>query len=305
MLYEIKDGKIQTRALEYSVAYHCNLTCVACSHMSPHQSKHLSSLESFAADVTQLSPVLHARDIRLLGGEPLLNPDIVGFLKTARRSGIADTIMVTTNGLLLSGMKDEFWENVDFIWVSLYRGASPPPKALEKIKAKAKESNTRLDLDYTSHFRTTLVTEPHQAGWVTDMIFKTCGSAHRFHCHMIHEGRIYKCSCPAFLPEFLARMGKPAHSFVDDGLDIHNTANLFEDLKTFLFTPKTLKACNHCLGYVGKWQEHQMLSKEALANPAVQPVSRRTHLSKRKFLQETASYYYRRSIEKLTGRKMW
>jgi Radical SAM superfamily/4Fe-4S single cluster domain len=305
MLYEIKDGKIQTKALEYSVAYNCNLTCSACSHMSPHQSQHLSSLESFTADVERLSPVLHAKDIRLLGGEPLLNPDIVGFLKIARRSGIADTIMVTTNGLLLSGMKDEFWENVDFIWVSLYQGASPPERALEKIKAKAKESNTRIDFDYTTHFRTTLVTEPHPDGWVTDMIFKTCGSAHLFHCHMLHEGRIYKCSCPAFLPEFLSRMGKDGHSFIEDGLDIHASQNLSEDLKTYLFTPKTLKACNHCLGYVGKWQEHHMLSKEALINPAVDPVSRQTHLSKRKFLQEAALYYYRRGVEKLTGQPKW
>ena len=305
MLYDIKDGKIQTRALEYSVAYHCNLTCAACSHMSPHQPKHLSSLESFAADVKRLSEALHAKDIRLLGGEPLLHPEIVGFLKAARRSGIADTVMVTTNGLLLSSMKDEFWENVDFIWVSLYEGASPPPKALEKIKAKAKESHTRLDLDYTTHFRTTLVTEPHPDGWMTDMIFKTCRSAHLFHCHMIHEGRIYKCSCPAFLPEFLARMGKPGHSFLGDGFDIHHCANLFEELKEFLFTPKTLKACNHCLGYVGQWREHRMLSEEALENPSVDPVNRQTHLSKRKFLQETAAYYYRRSVEMLTRRPQW
>ena len=101
MLYAIKDEKIQTQAVEYSVAYHCNLKCSACSHMSPFISTKLPPLESFAKDVNALSTALHAKDIRLVGGEPLQHPEIVGFLKAARESGIADTIMVTTNGLLL------------------------------------------------------------------------------------------------------------------------------------------------------------------------------------------------------------
>jgi MoaA/NifB/PqqE/SkfB family radical SAM enzyme len=305
MLYAVQDGKIRTKAVEYSVAYHCNLKCSACSHMSPHQSKTLPPVESFARDVSRLTGVLHANDIRLLGGEPLLHPDIVEFLKIARRSQIADRVMVTTNGLLLPSMPDAFWENVDFIWLSLYPGASPPQKALERIKAKAQESNTRLDLDYTTHFRTTMVTEPHPKGWVTDMIFNTCGNAHRFHCHMIHEGRIYKCSCPAFLPEFLSRMGKPGFSFEQDGLDIHGAGNLFEELRDYLFGRRTLDACQHCLGHVGRWQAHHQLNKETLANPAAESVTRKTHLHRRKFMQETALYYIRRGVEKVTGKPQW
>jgi hypothetical protein len=90
-------------------------------------------------------------------------------------------------------MKDEFWENVDFIWLSQYPGASPKDKMIEKFKAKAKESNTRFDVDPTFHFRTTITTEKHPHDWMTRMIYRTCESAHRFHCHMIHEGRLFKC----------------------------------------------------------------------------------------------------------------
>ena len=46
VLYETRDGKIHTRAVEYSVAYHCNLRCSGCSHMSPFIDTKLPPLES-------------------------------------------------------------------------------------------------------------------------------------------------------------------------------------------------------------------------------------------------------------------
>ena len=303
MLYEFKNGKIHTQALEYSVAYHCNLRCSACSHMSPFIDSKLPPLESFERDVKALSKVLHAKDIRLLGGEPLLNPEIVDYLKIARRSGIADQIMVTSNGLLLHSASDEFWENVDFIWLSLYPGATPPEKIIKKFEDKARETNTRLDLDHTTHFRVTVTSEAHPADWVTDMIYKTCQSAHLFHCHMIHEGRLYKCACPPFMPEYLGKFGI-TFSSDNDGFDIHQASNLYEELKQFLVSPRTLDACRYCLGYVGKWQEHKFLSKQQVADGDVK-ISRSTHMNKRKLVQESVRYYGRRIAEKVTGKPRW
>lgn len=307
MLYEIKDGKIQTRAVEYSVTYHCNLRCLACSHMSPFIDKQFPALESFERDVNALSQVLHAKDIRLLGGEPLQNPEIVDYLRIARRSGIADVIMVTSNGLLLHSMKDEFWENVDFVWLSLYPGVSPTEKALERIRKRAEESNTRLDIDRTTHFRTTLTTDPHPADWVTDMIFKTCQNAHRYHCHMIHEGRLFKCACPGFLPEYLSKVGKNTYSSSRDAFNIHDAEDLFSELRDFLFTKKTLDACQHCLGHVGKWVEHRQLTRGEVESPQTQhqPITRARHLNTRKFVQESVLYFYRRGMERLTGKGRW
>ena len=92
MLYKFKEGKILTKAVEYSVAYHCNLRCSSCSHLAPFQKKKFPSLESFGSDLDKLSSGLHAKDLRLVGGEPLLHPKINDFLKIAKEVGIADTI---------------------------------------------------------------------------------------------------------------------------------------------------------------------------------------------------------------------
>jgi hypothetical protein len=303
MLYEVKDGKILTQALEYSVAYHCNLKCSGCSHMSPFIDEKLPPLESFRRDVEALSGVLHAKDIRLLGGEPLLNPQINDYLKIARSSGVADQIMVTTNGLLLHKADDEFWENVDYMWMSIYPGAAPPEKMIEKYAKKAEEFGVRLDLDRTTHFRTTVTTEAHADDWVTDMIFKTCRSAHLFHCHMIYEGTLFKCACPPFMPEYLGRFGIE-FSPQNDGFDIHGASNLFEELRDFLFTRKTLDACRYCLGYVGSWQDHRQLSKQEIGEAEVR-VTRADNMSRRKLAQETIKYFGRRVGEALGGRGRW
>jgi hypothetical protein len=45
--------------------------------MAPFLKETLPPLESFANDVNRLSRVLRAKDIRMVGGEPLLHPDIV------------------------------------------------------------------------------------------------------------------------------------------------------------------------------------------------------------------------------------
>lgn len=305
MLYEVRDGKVQTRAVEYSVAYHCNLKCAHCSHMAPFTSAKLPPLESFAMDVGRLSEALHAHDIRLVGGEPLLNPQIVEFLKIARASGIADTVMVTTNGLLLNSMKDEFWENVDFIWLSQYPGASPKDKMIERFRARAAESNTRFDVDPTFFFRATITTEAHPADWMTRMIYRTCESAHRFHCHMIHEGRLFKCACPPFMPEYLARMGRNGYDSSVDAFPIHQADDLLKELTAFLFSDRPLEACRNCLGYVGKWQKHRFLEKEVVQRPQDEPITRRTHLDTRRFVQASALYAVRRGREMVTGRGEW
>ena len=117
MLYKFKNGKVLTHNLEYSVSYHCNLRCAGCSHLSPFSQKKFPSLESFCDDIRKLSEGLHASEMRLLGGEPLLNPEISTYIKEAKESGIANAVSITTNGLLLHKMDDDFWENE--MWVVL------------------------------------------------------------------------------------------------------------------------------------------------------------------------------------------
>lgn len=272
--------------------------------MSPFAGKRFPSLASFTADVRKLGEALHANDLRLVGGEPLLNPEINAFIKVAKDSGIADTVMVTTNGLLLHRMDDEFWRSVDFVSVTLYPEALPQEKNLAIAKERARESNTRLRLFPSDQFRTTMLTEPGPDDWVTKMIYRTCKNAHRYHCHMIHEGRLYKCAVPPFLPDYLDKLGMGGYDPAGDAFSLH-ADNIYDGLREFLLSTKTMEACRFCLGHVGRFQSHHQLSSDMVAQPGLQRITRRTHLDRFKFLKETIRYGRRRVMESVTGKQRW
>ena len=67
----------QLEYLEVHAAHHCNLNCKGCGHYSNIIAPELPSLSEFERDTFRLSKrINHIQKIRLLGGEPLLNPEL-------------------------------------------------------------------------------------------------------------------------------------------------------------------------------------------------------------------------------------
>ena len=304
MLYEFRDGMIFARRLEYSAAYHCNLRCRS-SHMSPFVPKQFPTLASFEADLDRLGEVLRTRRIQLIGGEPLLNPEIVELIRIARRSKVSSNVNLTTNGLLLPKMPDEFWEEIENIVITVYPSVRLPPKTVETIQARAAESNTPLTWRRRENFRSTIVTEPHPMDRTTRWIFRTCKSVHKYQCLMLHEGRLFKCAVPAFLPYYRRALKRNGYDPKVDAFDIHASRNLYDDLRAFLTSTTPLQACRYCLGYVGKKIVHVQIPPEMVKHPASERATRATHLSKTRLVREIGKYFSRRVVEKLTGRPKW
>jgi hypothetical protein len=243
----------------------------------------MPTIKSFSSDINCLSRVLHADVIRLLGGEPLLNPAITKFLAAAKASGIADQVMVTTNGLLLHRVDDEFWEHVDSILLNLYPGFELD-KRLDRFQKQAQANGTQLWINPVSTFRTIVVTAPHPMDWVTRKIFETCADVHISHCHMIHEGKLYKCAVPPFLPRYLSKLGIDDYDPALDGFDFHNAVDLYSNLRDYLTSRQPMEACRYCLGSLGKSQHHQQIDKKYLSDPSLMHVTRDQHLDQRKLI---------------------
>jgi hypothetical protein len=137
------------------------------------------------------------------------------------------------------------------------------------------------------------------------MIFRTCKNAHLFHCHMVREGRLYKCACPSYLDEFLGKMGQSGYQAEGDGFDIHGATDLRKQLWEFLTDDRPLDACRHCLGYVGNKQTHHQISIEDARDARTQPITRKTHLDKTILVRESLRYFGRRTAEALAGKNSW
>ena len=72
------------------VAEHCNLNCCGCNHYSPIAKSSFCDLSvlKHSLDKLKSGKVLKMfKSIDLIGGEPLLNPDIVEVFKIVREAG--------------------------------------------------------------------------------------------------------------------------------------------------------------------------------------------------------------------------
>jgi len=111
----MRKGKIHRRSVEYNLTEHCNLRCRGCGHASPLLPEKFASLAAFRADLEALAEAFHSDELRIVGGEPLLHPQLLDFLREARRINVADRIVLYTNGVLLYKASVELWQLVDEI----------------------------------------------------------------------------------------------------------------------------------------------------------------------------------------------
>lgn len=99
--------------LAYHLVDHCNLLCSGCNHFSPLAKKRFADINLFEKNINLLlSYVSNIGEINLLGGEPLLHPQIEEFCKITRKY-FSKKINIWTNGILLPKMKQTFYDTLD------------------------------------------------------------------------------------------------------------------------------------------------------------------------------------------------
>ena len=98
-----------------SLVEQCNLKCWGCDHCAPLADESFLAVDEFEKDMKRLAglaaPYGGVTRIVLLGGEPLLHPDIKKFTEISRKYFPEARIEIFTNGILLIKQSDDFWEN--------------------------------------------------------------------------------------------------------------------------------------------------------------------------------------------------
>ena len=109
--YAIFRNLIYPLVLILHLADHCNLNCAGCNHYSPLASERFCDMKELERNMQKLTMVqqIFGR-IVLLGGEPLLNPDIIQVFRIIRSYMPDVEIRLITNGLLLPKMPADFFD---------------------------------------------------------------------------------------------------------------------------------------------------------------------------------------------------
>ncbi len=256
--YKLKEGRVQTRSLEAHIVDHCNLSCAECCSLSPLLPRWFASPEDLRRDLAIASTFLAPATFKLVGGEPLLHPQIAAMARIAAESSIAPRISLTTNGLMLGRMEDELWRNLDAMTISLY----PQPELPKALIAGAEEQAARfgVELNWKQQDQFVLMnTEGRRAdAKETAAIFNRCWLRER--CHIIRSGSFYTCTRP---PHMQTLLGEDA-DFSEDGYSLTEPGADAAGLLAYLQREHSLEACAYCHGGDAKMAPHRLVARSEL-----------------------------------------
>jgi hypothetical protein len=257
-------GRILRPAVEYSVVDHCNLRCAGCDHAAPHLPIHFADPNDFSADMKALAALMHVKVLRLLGGEPLLHPQLDVFVQAARESGIADQIALWTNGLLLHKAPRALLLIFDIVHLSVYPGVHLQTD-LVQLARDFRTNGRKLKIARVNKFLHQVLNIPIGDPSQVRRTFVRCKETHVWSCHTVREGRYYKCAKPGLLKLRLAERGVNLPDPPQDGVALHGNPRGGEELESYLLSTEPLEACKWCLGTDGNSFAHHQLDAAALA----------------------------------------
>lgn len=245
------------KKLEIHVVDHCNLDCVGCSHESPFLPTRYENPDELRESLRMLWEHYYAPCIVLIGGEPLLHPNIDSIIRAVQ--SVTDVhLRLRTNGTLLAD-KTSVLPELDDVLVSVYPDADLPSD--EKIRSIAVETETPIIMESIDHFRWAR-TEQRNDPELTNQIFDTCKIYHYWQCHTLKSGNFYPCPPTA---TWAANNREGVDLFSD-----HD--NLEAEIDHILNRKKPFESCHECLGSTGKRFEHKLGWRESEERPSSDPV---------------------------------
>lgn len=218
---------------EFYITNVCNLSCKGCNRFNSFNFKGYQSWKKYQHIYEKWSKVLRLQSFGILGGEPLLNPEIIGWITGTMNLWPFAHVRMSTNGFQLNKVKD------------LYKTIKERPRLLMSVgihnKMHKKEimglietfltgplkyefdnsnkyaqemyitdsNNVKIRVQYNWWF--------HQGAIIRNEIgkytlhnsdpIKAHSICHSAECHHFQDGKLYKCGAAALFPDFDKQIG--------------------------------------------------------------------------------------------------
>jgi len=230
-----------------NVCDHCNLRCKGCDHFACIADERFVPLESIQRDVFRMAELTNGEVdyIGIMGGEPLLHPDIIEIMVAARQALPKTWIRVVTNGILLLNMSEDFWNCCRDNDITIVNTKYPINLKYEQIQetarahgvkfefygnsGKVQKTSYKLPLDINGR------QNPSRSFW-------RCFHVHS--CMFVSDGKFYPCTMAPNIQHFNKKFGTNLEITEDDYLDIYKVQNKNE---IFEFLAKPIPFCRYCM----------------------------------------------------------
>ncbi|MBR2068716.1 MAG: radical SAM protein [Candidatus Gastranaerophilales bacterium] len=239
--------------IEVNLVDHCNLNCQCCDHFSPIADKYFLDIDEFEKDIKRLSELMNGEMgvLKLEGGEPLLHPNAIDFMKIARKYFPKSKILFFSNGILLASM-EKIFETIKEYDITLMVTTYPIKTDYRKIDELAKKyeikyerfieasklssSNKEECLDKLS------VHHPFNLkGEIEDYQYISC--YHFNECITLRHGKIYTCPIIPYSEYFNKEFNRNLKIKPDCCIDIYKAKNYKEIAD---FCTKKVSFCSYC-----------------------------------------------------------
>jgi hypothetical protein len=215
-------------------------------HFSSLAKNQFMDITAFENDLNRIKLITEGHDfpkvLNLLGGEPLLNPDIIKYCEIARGIFPDKKILIVTNGTLLPRQKAEFWEKCACLNIILQ--VTPYPVLTEAdytlIQKKANQYGTPLVIGRRStstfYWRKIPIDLTGKQSLKINKIF--CLVL----CKQLWHGKLYPCPIAAYVDDFNEAFNQNLEITAHDYLDIYKADAA--ELEAFLKGPWPF--CRYC-----------------------------------------------------------
>lgn len=231
---------------ETNLVDHCNLNCKSCDHISPLAEPWYADPAAFEKDMDRMAELFdsRARYVRLVGGEPLLHPDLPAFFRIARQCFPGASVEVWTNAVLLPEMDERFWSACRQLDILINVTKYPIALDYPGIAALAAQKGVRLkffgrgvtvDAFNNNSFDLRGRFDPRAS-------FLACPNANR-HITLVQGGALFTCDKPPHVSVLNRRFGTPLEITERDHINIHADVTAEE---IFRFLARPIPFCRYC-----------------------------------------------------------
>ena len=209
---------IKFPVIEFYITNVCNLECRGCNRFNNYNFKGHQYWNDYATEIEAWSTRIDPKQITILGGEPLLNPDLEKWASNLRRLWPKSNIMIQTNGTYQRPEHLEYWDKYEVgFGISLHdtRTAHEIRKKWEGVISDEAIMDgfvfRQASIIKTDDYFTLHKSDPKSA-------FVACGMSHD---HTISEGKLYACPVMSVLPLFRKQFNLKLSSYQQELLDAY------------------------------------------------------------------------------------
>ncbi len=237
--------KAKLKSLEYNVTWTCTNSCASCSHCAPVNPRRDINPVVFSRGLELAAKVIEAETFTLLGGEPLLHPEILRLLRLAKDAGVSSCVQLTTNGRLLDYNLKLLPGLLDSLRVTRYPG-QVTDEQWKRWHEFCESNRIQFHGGMNAKFYKP-ISEYELTPEQTQGSFNAC--PWKSHCTTIDGYRLYLCPQALFFPVHF-----PAFTEESDSLNLVDATP--ESVQAYMNRPNALRVCSLCSYSVyAPWRE--------------------------------------------------